>query len=101
MSLYTKSLVTVICESIIEDQVVELAKSKGLRGYTISDARGEGQRGTQSGELDFDKNIKMEFLTSEEHAIVFMEALHNQLSEDYALITYKSTVEVLRNAKFI
>ena len=100
MQYYQKILVTVICESFLEKKIVAAAKEIGVRGYTVVPARGEGDRGIRGGDFEFSKNIKIEILCRKETADTLCETIYNKFFDDYAVIFYRSTVDVLRSDKF-
>lgn len=45
MALVSLKLVTIIAEGFLEEKLVRDIKRLGAKGYTITDARGEGSRG--------------------------------------------------------
>lgn len=100
MDYHEKSLVVIICESILEEKIIESIKKVGAHGYTILDARGGGSQGERSGEFEYDKNIQIEVLCKEETADVLCQEVRELYFDDYALVVYKKQVEVLRSEKF-
>lgn len=100
MILQNKKLVTIITEAIIEKFLIEDLKSLGIRGYTISEVRGEGARGKRSADWDHAQNIRIEIVCGPETSEKIIFFLKEKYYEDYAIIVYRSDVEVTRPEKF-
>lgn len=56
--------VTIIAEALLENRLIHDIKQAGARGYTITEARGEGTRGVRASEWE-GQNIRLEALVSE------------------------------------
>jgi nitrogen regulatory protein PII len=100
MNYHERNLVTIICESFLEEKILATAKNIGILGYTIMEARGAGSRGLRDGDFEYDKNIKIEMLCKAETADALCEEIQKKYFKDFAVVIYKSTVSVTRPEKF-
>jgi nitrogen regulatory protein PII len=92
--------VTIIAERLLEDKLVRDVKSCGASGYTITDARGEGSRGTRASQWE-GGNVRLETIVSEAVADKILELLQERYFEHYAVIATLETVEVVRGEKYL
>lgn len=92
-------LVTIIAEAFLEDKLVREVKKLGARGYTITQSRGEGSRGVRASEWE-GGNIRLEAIVSSPVAERILERLAEVYFENYAVIAYVETVEVVRGDKY-
>jgi nitrogen regulatory protein P-II 2 len=92
--------ITVIAERLLEDRLVRDIKSCGATGYTITDARGQGSRGTRTSEWE-GGNIKLETLVNERVADGILELLNEKYFQHYAVIAYMEDVAVVRGEKYL
>lgn len=87
-------LLTVICEAVLESTLeVELPRL-GVRGYTISDARGSGTHGRRSGAWRKEGNIRVEILCDAALGQRVVEYLCREYERDYGLLIFSSSVQV-------
>jgi nitrogen regulatory protein PII len=94
-SLQNVFLVTVICESVLQDRIVKLLKNAGASGYTITQAIGSGRHGSRMGDIaGFNTNIEIKVLTSEEICDRLMAEM-KPIQEKHALIAFRQSVEAL------
>lgn len=100
MNFYKKKKLVVVTEWVIESKVLEAMSLSGVAGFTILDARGRGQRGVREASWDASRNVQIEAICDEEVARKLAQKLMECFGEDYALVTYLSDVEVLREHKF-
>lgn len=100
MEYFERKLVDIICESILEKEIITMAKQLGVQGYTVLEARGGGSRGERSGEFEYDKNIKIEIICKAQTADELCERIKEKFFKNYAVIMYRSNVDVLRSEKF-
>ena len=95
----------IITEEILLKKIAKIIKEAGASGYTVLAAAGEGSRNMRStGEPSVShafSNIKFEVLTSSrELAEQIQDKVVQKYFDDFACITYISTVESLRAHKF-
>lgn len=97
---HTRKLVTIVTEAVLEATLVRELDELGAPGYTITDARGRGSRGTRSAGWDLAGNIRVEVVCGAEVAQAIATRLRERYYDDYAMILFTCDVEVLRSAKF-
>tara|TARA_R110002124_G_scaffold80533_9_gene213143 strand:+ start:9941 stop:10243 length:303 start_codon:yes stop_codon:yes gene_type:complete len=100
MSLSELYLVTIITERILRDDILKEIKKIGAKGYTLTDATGEGSRGIRASDWE-GKNVKIESVVSKEVANAIIEYIADSYFEHYAVITYAHPVKVVRGDKYI
>ncbi|MFO7704977.1 MAG: transcriptional regulator [Halopseudomonas sp.] len=100
MSMPTRTLLTLICETALEARLLKDLEQLGAPGWTLSDARGSGSRGVRSAGWDNDGNIRLEIICSRELAERIARHLQERYYANYAMVCYLSEVEVLRPEKF-
>jgi len=93
-------LITIITESVLEHSLVEDIERLGARGYTISNARGKGQRGVRGAGWSSDSNIRVEVLGEPQLVEAIAEHLNKTYYKDYAIVLFLSDVKVIRAEKF-
>ncbi|MBL8045842.1 MAG: hypothetical protein JNL09_04835 [Anaerolineales bacterium] len=92
--------VTIIAEAVLEERLVREVKQLGARGYTITQARGEGSRGVRASEWE-GQNIKLESIVSPAVADKILAHLAEHYFEYYAVVAYAEHVEVVRGEKYV
>ena len=100
MNLHPMKLVTIICEAILEERVVELLRDCGTHGHTAFSVRGSGNQGERSADLAESGNVQIEVIVKPAVAATLLSRLHAEFFQDYAMIAYESDVQVLRPEKF-
>lgn len=100
MQLTKLQKITIISERFLKDEVITLVKKCGAKGYTMSDAMGEGSRGIRASEWE-GKNIKLETVVSKTTADAILQAISDEYFENYAVIVYTAEVHVVRGEKYI
>jgi hypothetical protein len=92
--------VTIIAEAVLEERLVREIKHLGARGYTLTQARGEGSRGVRASEWE-GQNIKLESLVSADVADRILAHLAEHYFPLYAVVAYVENVEVVRGDKYV
>jgi nitrogen regulatory protein PII len=100
MKTWPKKLVTIVTEKILEDDLTEHLKKLQVKGFTITDARGEGSRGVRSAAWDQSSNIRIEIVCDDKTAERVCESFQQNFYDHYAMIIFVSDVMTLRNDKF-
>ncbi len=102
MSLVTekKTLLTIVTESVVEPTLLRELERMGVKGYTVSDARGMGSRGARDAAWQELANIRIEIICARAQAEEVLEHLQTRYFKDYAMVSFLQEVEVLRAAKF-
>ncbi len=100
MTTGKRKLLTVICEARLERRLTADIMTLGAHGYTVSEARGQGSRGVRNAAWEASANIRLEVVC--ESAVAERIAAHLQVHyyDNYAMILYRSDVDVLRPEKF-
>lgn len=95
-----RKLVTVITESTLERDLLREIESLGVGGYTVSDARGRGDKGVRASHWGHSSNIRVEIVCDTPLAERVLERLRERYYEHYAIVMWVQDVEVLRADKF-
>lgn len=91
---------TIISESLLREEISALILRHGATGYTITRVEGCGSRGTRASDFE-GRNTKFEVIVSEETADAILEEVAERYFEDFAVIAWLTTAEVLRGNKFV
>ena len=93
-------LLTIYTESALESQLLEEFDEFRVPGYTITNARGKGTRGSRSAAWEADSNIRVEVICGRKLAEELAERLQERYYDNYAMVLTISEVEVMRPTKF-
>ncbi len=96
----TVKLVTIITEAALESQLVREVEEHGAHGYTLTNARGKGSRGTRSASWEANANIRLEVICDKEVARLSSEHVTTKYFEHYAMVIFTSDIEVVRPEKY-
>ena len=100
MTLHPMKLVTIICEAVLEERVVELLRETGAHGHTAFSVRGSGNQGERMADITEAGNVQIEVIVKPSVAETLLRGLQTELFGNYAMIAYESEVRVLRPDKF-
>ncbi|HND53441.1 MAG TPA: hypothetical protein PLV92_13620 [Pirellulaceae bacterium] len=100
MQLVNLPLLTIIAESVLKERLIEELTRAGAKGYTMSDAVGDGSRQFRSGDLPGD-NVRIETITTTEVAERLLTLLNNDYFPHFAIIAFVSEVRVVRGDKYV
>lgn len=95
-----RTLLTVITEATIEHTLLRDLERLGVRGYTISDARGRGSRGVRNAEWKEAANIRIEVICPRLQAESVLDHIQKRYYADFAMVAFLADVEILRPDKF-
>ncbi|MDO8279029.1 MAG: transcriptional regulator [Burkholderiaceae bacterium] len=98
--LHLRKLLTIICEASLEITLLRELESLGARGYTVTDARGKGNRGRRDATWGPHANIRVEVMCNAQTAGVICEALRDRYYDNYSMVLFVADVEVLRPDRF-
>lgn len=101
MSLVQTKLVTIICEAQLEHDLLQDFDNMAVKGYTISEARGKGHRGLRAADWEQNRNIRIDIVCSAQDGEKIMLHLRDNYYEDFAMISYMTEVDVMRDNKFV
>ncbi len=93
-------LVTIVCEAILEERVVELLRESGAHGYTAFPVRGSGNQGERNADMAETGNVQIQVIVKNSVSETLMMRLQSELFKAYAMVAYESDVRVLRPEKF-
>jgi nitrogen regulatory protein PII len=100
MNLHPMKLVTIICEAVLEERIVEVLRECGAHGHTAFDVRGSGCQGRRSADLVESGNVQIEVIAKQAVAEALLSRLYSEFFHDYAMVAYESEVSVMRPEKF-
>lgn len=100
MNSSMRKLLTIITEAALESVLIKDLERLGVRGYTITDARGKGSRGMRDAAWGESSNIRIEVVCDAATAEAIAAHLQARYYENYAMILFVSDVAVLRPEKF-
>ena len=100
MEQFARRLLTVVTEAVLERELVAELDALGVRGYTITDARGKGGRGRRQSDWAQEGNIRVEIVCEPALAERVAQRLRDRYYDHYALILFLQDVSVLRPDKF-
>jgi nitrogen regulatory protein P-II 2 len=93
-------LVTIVAEAVLEQEILRAVRSLGARGYTLTEARGEGTRGVHA--IDWEgQNLRVEVLVSADVADRILGHVATEYFEHYSVIAYVQDVQVVRGEKYV
>ena len=96
----SRRLITIVTEAILEVELCESLETLGATGYTVTNARGSGNRGVRNAGWSSSSNVRIEVVCKEEVAHRITTHLRENYYNDYAMILFESDVRVLRPEKF-
>ena len=100
MDFYKEKLLTIITESEIEEHLLQDIDRLGAKGYTISSAKGKGEKGVRNAVWSANSNVKIEIVCDNNVCEKIIEFLKENYLKNYAMILFVSDVNVLRPKKF-
>ena len=99
LPLVRLKLVTIVCETLLEERLLRDLKAVGVRGYTRSEAQGEGRR--QVHDVWEGNNARIEMLVSEEVAGRVIDRLREAYLPRYPVIAWINDVQAVFSARQI
>ena len=99
MNLYPINLLTIITIDTIETKLIQLFKKIGIKGYTISEAEGEGLSQLRDNNWE-GRNKRIEILLNNEKLEKILEILQEEYFPKYKIIIFVQDVKILRREKF-
>lgn len=102
MTLQTekRTLLTLITEAALEATLLRDLDRLGVRGYTVSDARGRGSKGVRDAAWRESANIRIEVICQRAQADAVLEHVLARYYADYAMVGFLTDIEILRPQKF-
>lgn len=99
MNLNPIQLITIISLDVLEERLIEDIKALGVKGYTVSEAHGEGLSLRRDDNWE-GRNIRIEILASPELTEKIFSLLQKDYFPKYKMIAFSHEVNVLRKEKF-
>lgn len=101
MTITTKKrlLITIVSESLIEGRIIEALRNLGVKGYSVSACRGDSIGTVRASEWSGD-NVQIQTIVSAELSDRILEMLQRDFLGTFAVVAFRSEVEVLRAEKF-
>jgi nitrogen regulatory protein PII len=100
MKLYNVKMLTITCEVLAQENIIEILKKHKITGYTTYEVDGNGERGLRGQGFKNEKNAKIEVIMREEKLPDVVEEISRTLFANFAIVLYVSDVGVLRPEKF-
>ena len=100
LSTEKRTLLTVITEAAIEQTLPRDLDRLGVRGYTVSDARGRGGRGVHDAAWEEAANIRIEVICPRAQAESVLGHIQARYYADYAMVAFLQDIDILRPEKF-
>ena len=100
MKLYNVKLLTITCEILAQENVIDILKKHEISGYTTYEVNGNGARGIRGQGLKTEKNVKVEVIMREEKLDGVVEEISRTLFANFAIVLYVSDIGVVRMEKF-
>lgn len=100
LSTEKRTLLTVITEAAIEEPLLRDLDKLGIRGYTVSDARGRGSRGIRDASWEEKANIRIEFICKRTLAESALNYIQLHYYTNYGMVAFIQDVEIIRPEKF-
>jgi nitrogen regulatory protein PII len=93
-------MITIVTEAALERALVTELELLGVRGFTITDARGQGSRGRRQSDWAQASNIRVEVVCDPTVADGIAGRVREKFYDHYAMILFMQDVSVLRSDKF-
>ena len=87
-------LLTIVTEAVLEPSISEDVMRFGVRGYTVTDARGRGSHGVRSGAWGQGNNVRIEVIGNEEMINNIIIHLRDTYDQNYGLLMFSARVDV-------
>ena len=100
MEQFPRRLLTIVTEAALERELGAEFDALGVRGYTITDARGKGGRGRRQSDWAQQGNVRIEIVCDPALAEQVATRLRERYYEHFAMILFMQDVDVLRPEKF-
>jgi nitrogen regulatory protein P-II 2 len=93
------TLVTIFAEHVLRERLLADLRRLGARGYSLGEVEGEGTRGTHAAAWQ-GKNLRIEVLVGPEVADTILTTLAETYFNEYAVVAFAVSVQVVRGGKF-
>lgn len=93
-------LVTVVAEAALERRLIHDFANLGVRGWTVTQARGHGLSGDSLDDMIEGGNVRIEVLAPEDTVGLVLERLRNSYFERWGVVAWVVDAEVIRSDHF-
>lgn len=100
MDLTPLVLITIIAEPVLEETITAELLRLGATGYTVGEVHGRGSRGIRSGDIP-GASVRIETVLPPLVARRVLERVQELWFPHYAVIAWKTAVEVVRGDKYV
>ena len=100
MTKHPKTLLVIVAEAVLEQQLVRDARQRGAQGWTVSEVRSAGRDGVREGAWEADRTIEIKVICDEAVADAIAEHVLSVYAPNYTVAMYFSGVAVLRPERF-
>ena len=100
MTKHPKTLLVIVAEAVLEQQLVRDARQRGAQGWTVNEVRSAGREGVREGAWEADRTIELKVICDEAVADAIAEHVLTVYAPNYSVVMYFSSVAVLRPERF-
>ncbi len=100
MTKHPKTLLVIVAEAVLEQQLVRDARQRGAQGWTVNEVRSAGREGVREGAWEADRTIELKVICDEAVADAIAEHVLTVYAPNYSVAMYFSSVAVLRPERF-
>jgi len=93
-------LVTIVCESVLEERVISILRAVGAHGHTAFAVHGSGHQGDRAADIAELANVQVQVIVKATVSEALLTKLRDELFNSYAMVAYESDVRVMRPEKF-
>ena len=93
-------VVVLVCEEALETIVLPEMLAAGAKGYTVTEARGRGNRGVRDARWLLSSNVRIEAVCNAAVAKSIIALVEAKYSSNYGLMIYATDAEVLNPEKY-
>lgn len=98
-SLSAVTCLTIVAEQILEQRLLVDVQNAGARGWTLTQAQGQGPRGRRISEIE-GGNIRVEVLGSPDVIDRIWQRLEEDYFPNYAITAWSQEVAVARRSRY-
>jgi hypothetical protein len=99
MDTTPRTLLTIICEPVLEQKIEDDLLRLGATGYNITDGRGRGSAERHAGEIP-GVNLRIETIADADVADRILTHIREHYFAHYSIIAWLSDVRVIRPSKY-
>lgn len=91
--------ISIVLERVLKNDIIDLIKAQGAKGWTLTEVNGEGSRGMRASEFE-GRNFQIDTIVNEACAERILEQLSAKYFKNWSLVVYLSDIQVLRAEKY-